>query len=138
MKASLISSNLRSRFLDRIGPGGYDHKRWLLGKERLRRGYTGDTSPKNWTREMLVFPACEAVLLDPRRTDEEELHSRADAAYGAASGERNTGRRSLPQARDHRTNLLQVEAARGRHGDRGADPVAAVGRRKQETESISG
>jgi len=41
----------------------------------------------------------------------------------------------LSQVGDHRTNFLQVEAAGGRHGDRGADAVAAVGRREQETES---
>jgi putative transposase len=33
---------------------------------------------------------CESGSLDSRRADEEELHSRADAAHGAASGERNT------------------------------------------------
>jgi hypothetical protein len=38
--------------------------------------------------------------------------------------------RSLSQGGDHRTNLLQVEAAGSRHGDRGVDAVAAVGRRR--------
>lgn len=67
--------------------------------------------------------------MDHRRADEEELHSRADAAHGAASGERNPGGGSMPQAGDHRTNLLQVEAASGGHGDRGAGSAATVGRR---------
>jgi hypothetical protein len=60
---------------------------------------------------MLAFPALRSGSLEHRRADEEELHSRADAAHGAASGERNPGGRSLPQGRDHRTNLLQVETA---------------------------
>jgi transposase-like protein len=37
-----------------------------------------------------------------------------------------------------RTNLLQVEAAGSGHGDRGAGPVATVGRREQETEIAGG
>jgi transposase-like protein len=35
-------------------------------------------------------------------------------------------------------NLLQVEAAGGGHGDRGADSAAAVGRREQKVESAGG
>ena len=54
----------------------------------------------------------------------------------AASRERNTGSGSVSQAGDYRTNLLQVEAAGGRHGDRGTDPTAIVGRREQETEPL--
>jgi hypothetical protein len=87
---------------------------------------------------MLVFAALRSGSLDSRRTDEEELHTRADAAHGAASGERNTGGGSMSQAGDHRTNLLQVEAAGSGHGDRGADAAATVGRREQEVESAGG
>jgi hypothetical protein len=65
----------------------------------------------------------------------EELHTRADAAHGAAGRERYTSGGSMPQAGDHRTNLLQVEAAGSGHGDRGADSATAVGRREQEVES---
>jgi len=87
---------------------------------------------------MLVFAALRSGSLDSRRQDEEELHTRADATHGAASGEWNTGGRGMPQAGDHRTNLLQVEAAGSGHGDRGADATATVGRREQEVESAGG
>jgi len=39
---------------------------------------------------------------------------------------------------DHRTKLLQVEAAGSGHGDRGVGPAATVGRREQEVESVGG
>jgi hypothetical protein len=55
-----------------------------------------ETSPKNWTRERLVFPALRSGSLDSRRADEEELHSGADAAHGAAGRERNTSGGSMP------------------------------------------
>jgi hypothetical protein len=50
--------------------------------------------------------------------------------HGAAGEERHTGDGSMSQDRDHRTNLLQIEATGGGHEDRGAGPVATVGRRE--------
>src|SRR5215216_1347622 len=43
--------------------------------QQTRTDPKSDTSPKNWTREMLVFPALRSGSLDSRRTDEEELHT---------------------------------------------------------------
>jgi hypothetical protein len=63
-------------------------------------------------------------------TAEQMLHTVRQAESGTPVAE------VCPQAGDHRTNLLQVEAAGSGHGDRGADAVAAVGGREQETEVI--
>jgi hypothetical protein len=62
-------------------------------------------------------------------TPEQMLHTVRQAESGTPGGG------SLSQAGDHRTNLLQVEAAGSGHGDRGADAAATVGRREQEVES---
>ena len=61
-------------------------------------------------------------------TPEQMLHTVRQAESGTP----------VAQAGDHRTNLLQVEAAGGGHGDRGADAAATVGRREQEVESAGG
>src|SRR5829696_478495 len=67
-----------------------------------------DTSPKNWTSEMLVFAALWSGSLDSRRADEEELHVGADALHRATGRERYISGGSLSQGGNHRTNLLQV------------------------------
>ena len=79
---------------------------------------------------------CVERFFDGGRQNEEELHSRADAAYGAASRERNTGSGSMPQDGDRRTNLLQVEASAGGHDDRRADTIATVGRRNKKLKTL--
>jgi hypothetical protein len=79
---------------------------------------------------------CEAVLWTAGGRDEEELHVGANALHGAPGRRWYTSGRSMSQGGDHRTNLLQVEAAASGHGDRGAESAATVGRRKQEAESI--
>jgi hypothetical protein len=52
--------------------------------------------------------------------------------YTVRNQKRNTGGGTLSQGGNHRTNLLQVEAAGGGQWDRGAGTVGSVGRREQE------
>jgi hypothetical protein len=106
----------------------------MISVPRMRR----DTSPKKLDQRNVSISGFVKRFFDGRRQDQEELHTRADAAHGAASRERYTSAGSMPQAGDHRKNLLQVEAAGGGHGGRGADSAATVGGQKQKVEALVG
>ena len=74
---------------------------------------------------MLVLRLCESGSLDHRRADEKELHTRADAARGAEV---------WSQDEDTKQTLYKWKRRLAGHEDRGADTIATVGRREQETQ----
>lgn len=70
---------------------------------------------------MLAFPALRSGSLDHRRADEEELHTRADAAHRVACGERNAVAEVCRKMGITEQTFYKVEAAAGGHRDGGAD-----------------